>query len=115
MGHDVTGQRIIVSDVASGRGSSVRRQSVPDVGRRLTGLAAGDPEYLLLSIKQGKGPPHMSKRGWMLSNSSQLSVSFSPAWRQVSRQSPVTKGSHRLLARLPEELVFQHQRLKLVH
>lgn len=34
-------------DVASERGHSVRLQSVPGVGSRLTGLAAGDPRYLL--------------------------------------------------------------------
>ena len=32
-------------------------------------LAAGDPRYLLLSIKHGKGPPQVLKWGWVLSNS----------------------------------------------
>lgn len=59
-------------DVASERGHSVRLQSVPGVGSRLAGLAAGDPRYLVLSIKRRKGLPLMFKWGWVLSIPLQL-------------------------------------------
>lgn len=56
--------------LASGRGSSIDYNLSPMLAAGWQpSLAAGDPRYLLLSIKHGKGPPQVLKWGWVLSNS----------------------------------------------